>query len=155
MRNLDANLKVFLKLFYMKSAVLKAETVKIDKNFVWRIFVYGNIIDKNISAFAKIPFVLTDEHYKTLSNKFNKLNICTGNTDFQDVIDNRVNFPDPFPSAVKRRAIFVESSKGHRKLVPEEFNIIRSINCNYLVDRDNLFIDCKNYRKSLTFDKMY
>ena len=111
MRNLYANLKVFLKLFYMNSAVLKAKTVEIDENFVWRIFVYGNVIDKNISALAEIPFVLTDEHYKTLCNKLNELNICTVNTDFQDVIDNRVNFPEPFPSAVKGRATFVKLSR--------------------------------------------
>ena len=73
-----------------------------------------------------------------------ELNICTGNTDFQDVIDKRVNFPEPFPSAVTLRAAFVESSQGHSKLVPEEFNIIRSINCKYLVDEENLCIESKS-----------
>ena len=107
MRNLYANLKVFLKLFYMNSAVLKAKTVEIDENFVWRIFVYGNVIDKNISALAEISFVLTDEHDRTLCNELNELNICTVNTDFQDVIDNLVNFAEPFPSAVKGMATFV------------------------------------------------
>ena len=140
MRNLDANVKVLFKPFYVNNAVTIAKTVEIDENFVCRIFVYGNEIDKNIPALAEIPFVRTNENYKTFCNKLNELNICTGNTDFQDVIDKRVNFPEPFPSAVT----FVESSQGHSKLVPEEFNIIRSINCKYLVDGENLCIESKS-----------
>ena len=144
MRNLDANAKVVFKPFYMNNAMTIAKTVEIDENFVCRIFVYGNEIDKNIPALAELPFVLTNENYKTFCNKLNELNISTGNADFQDVIDKRVNFPEPFPSAVTLRAAFVESSQGHSKLVPEEFNIIRSINCKYLVDGENLCIESKS-----------
>ena len=121
MRNLDANVKVFFKPFYMNSAVAIAKTVEIDKKFVWRIFFYGNKIDKNIPASGHISFVLNNENYKTFCNKLNKLNICTGNTDFQDVIDKGVNFPEPFPSAVAVRAAFLQSSQDHSKPVPEEF----------------------------------
>ena len=56
----------------------------------------------------------------------NELNICTGNTDFQDVIDKRVNFPEPFPSAVT----FVESSQGHSKLVPEDLILLEVLTAN-------------------------
>ena len=126
-----------------------AKTVEIDENFICRIFVHGSEIDKNITALPEIRFVLTNKNYKTFCNKLNELNICTGKTDFPDVIDKHVNFPEPFPSAVTLRAAFVESSQGHSKLVPEEFDIIRSINCQCLVDGENLCIECKNYRKSL------
>ena len=51
--------------------------------------------------------MLTDEHDRTLCNELNELNICTVNTDFQDVIDNLLNFAEPFPSAVKGMATFV------------------------------------------------
>ena len=132
MRNLDANVKVFFKPFYMNSAVSTAKTVEIDENCVSRILVYANEIDKNIPALAEIPFVLNNENYKTFCNKLNKLNVCTRNTDFQDVIDKRVNFPELLSSEVTVRAAF----QGHRKLVPEKFDIIRSINCKYLVDAD-------------------
>ena len=64
MRNLDANVKVLFKPFY--DAVTIAKTVEIDENFVCRIFVYGNEIDKNIPALAEIPFVLTNKNYKTV-----------------------------------------------------------------------------------------
>ena len=60
MRNLDANVKVLFKPFYVNNAVTIAKTVEIDENFVCRIFVYGNEIDKNIPALAEIPFVLTN-----------------------------------------------------------------------------------------------
>ena len=36
MRNLDANVKVFFKPFYMNSAVSIAKTVEIDESFVYR-----------------------------------------------------------------------------------------------------------------------
>ena len=118
----------------MNSAVSIAKTVEIDENFVWRIFAYGNEIDKNIPALTEIPFVLNNENYENFCNKLSELNVCTGNTDFQDVIDKRVNFSKPFPSVVTVRAAFVESSRGHTKPVPEGFNIIGSINCKYLAD---------------------
>ena len=49
----------------MNSAVSIAKIVKIDEYFVWRIFDYGNEIDKNIPAVAEIPFVLNNKNYKT------------------------------------------------------------------------------------------
>ena len=128
MVNLDANFKAFFKPFYMKSAVSIAKTAEVDETFVWRIFVYGNEIGKNISARTEIPFMLNNKNYKTFFNKLNELNVCTGNDDFQDVIDKLVNFPEPFPRAVTVRTAFIQSSQGNTKLVPEEFNIIRSIN---------------------------
>ena len=46
----------------------------------------------------------------------NKLNIFNENTDFQDVINKRVNFPEPFPSANTAEAAFVESPQGSRRV---------------------------------------
>ena len=68
--------------------------------------------------------------------KLNKLNICYENTDFQDVIDKRINFPEPFPSADTVQAAFVESPQGSRR--------VQSTNCKYLVDGDKLCTECKN-----------
>lgn len=59
-RNLDANVKVFFKVFYIDSAVSIAKTVEIDEDFVWRIFDSGNEIDKNIPALSELPFVLNN-----------------------------------------------------------------------------------------------
>ena len=64
----------------------------------------------------------------------NELNVSTGNTDFQNIINKHGNLLEPFPS-----------SQGHSKYFPTEFNIIWSINCKYLADRDNLSIECKNH----------
>ena len=66
MRNLGGNAQVFYEPFYMKSAVSIAKIVKIDEYFVWRIFDYGNEIDKNIPAVAEIPFVLNNKNYKNV-----------------------------------------------------------------------------------------
>ena len=80
-RNLDANVNVLFKSFYINSVVSIAKTVEIDGNDVWRIFVYKNEIDKNIPALFEIPFVLNNKNYKTFCNKLNEFNVCTGNTD--------------------------------------------------------------------------
>ena len=70
MVNLDANFKVFFKPFYMNSAVSIAKTAEVDETFVWRIFVYGNEIGKNISARTEIPFMLNNKNYKTFCDFF-------------------------------------------------------------------------------------
>ena len=61
-----------------------------------------------------------------------------------------MDFLEPFLGADQHRSAYVESVKGGSHLVKEDFTVIHSVNCHYLVVGDDLCKECKKFKKNLS-----
>ena len=76
--------------------------------------------------------------------------ICSGNRNFADALNKRVDCGDLSLGADQQRSAYVESVKSGFRLVKEDFIVIHSVNCHYLVADDDLCKECKKFTKNLS-----
>ena len=121
----------------------------INDDMSWGVFALNQQINLECAELHDLPLKIDNTNIDQFVKKFINLNVCTGNRDFEDVLNRRVDFKDPFPSVDGGSAAWVESSKGKTKLIKNEFDTIRSIDCSVLVNGDTCCNSCKSYKKHL------
>ena len=119
-------------------------TVQIDENMSWCILVNNKEVKNDTELLQNLPKTLSDKNVAKFCFKVNVAKVCCGNTDYDDVISQRVDFEDP--------VAWVESSVGKTKLLKGSFDTIRAVECNYLIFDDDSTIcqPCKLFRNNLT-----
>ena len=124
-------------------------TLTIASDLTWKISVFTNEIE-NSQLLTNLPSIVNEDTISQFVEVLASCSICSGNRDFVDVLNKRVDFREPFLGADQQRSAYVESVKGGSRLVKEDFTIIRSVNCHYLVAGDDLCKECKKIRKNLS-----
>ena len=72
-------------------------TVMINADDTLECSVYHDTIRKNgCTALEDVPKVLNDENFLEFAEKFSNMRSCPGNDDFKDIIENRLDFKEPF-----------------------------------------------------------
>ena len=84
--------------------------------------------NRKFSTFNKLTLNVNDDTISQFVEVLASCSICTGNRDFVDVLNKRVDFWEPFLEADQQRSAYVESVKGGSDLVKEDFTTIRSVN---------------------------
>ena len=77
------------------------------------------------------------------------LAICIGNVDFGDLLEKRVQFKELFLDSDGKPIAWVEATVGRSVLRKENFDVVRSVKCQLLVEADKLCEPCKQLRKCL------
>ena len=98
-------------------------TVLIKPNYTWIVSVGDSLLNTKIcTLLTTLPTVINDDTVDIFVNELNSLDICNGNTNFKDLIQDRMDlreiFPDRCGSSVSSAAL-VESSVGNVKLLKE------------------------------------
>ena len=130
--------------------VVVSLTLQIEDDMTWCIFVDSNKIQNDSQPLQLLPSILSDVNVKEFCSKLNNLNICNGNSDFEDVLSSRVDLSEPFPNSSGDRVAWVEASLGKTKLIKESFDTIRSVQCHFVVsDGSSVCQPCKLIRNKL------
>lgn len=124
--------------------------LNLQNNMSWKLYVNGNMLAFNNEPLCQLPEFINDISITDYVSKFKSFNICPGNTEYADVLQRRVDFREPFAGDNNERTAYVESTNGFTKLVKEEFNVIRHVNCSYLVTSNQMCEKCKSYKKVLS-----
>ena len=149
-RNLPIHERVFFKTNYSDGSISTPLTITVSEDMSWECCVFGTAVDKaNSSALKDIPQLLSGKNIIDITHQFGTMKICPGNLDFNDILEKRVDFKEPFLSSDGSCAAWVESSHGHSKLIRENFDIIRHRNCQYLIVEGDMCESCKQMRKNL------
>ena len=140
---------IYSKQSLESSGLTTSYSFHINDDMTWRMFALHHEVNPESKLLNDLPTKINDDNLDQFVYKFKHMNICSGNKDFQDVLDRRIDFKDPFPSATGGSAAWVESSKGKSRLIKKEFDVIRDINCTILTVDDTCCNPCKLYRKNL------
>ena len=99
---------------------------------------------------ANLPSIANDDTISQFVEVISSCSICSGNIDFVDVLNKRVDFGEPSLAAGQQRSAYVDSVKSGFRLAKKDFTVIRLVNCHYLVAVNALYKECKKLKKNLS-----
>lgn len=74
--------------------------VKISEDGGWLITSLGReFIKSNLPSHETLPDLITNKNINDFMETINQFQVCHGNADFPDVVENRVNVNVPFPDS--------------------------------------------------------
>ena len=114
-----------------------------------KISLFTNEIEI-IQLLANLPSIANDDTISQFVEVISSCSICSGNIDFVDVLNKRVDFGEPSLAADQQQYAYVDSVKSGFRLVKEDFTVIPSVNCHYLVAANALCKECKKLKKNLS-----
>ena len=77
--------KIYYQPNYTNSCVVCDITLKISKDYEWKLIVNGHTVDGPVIAY--FPEVLNQDNISMLHNFLSKIEVCKGNTDFPDILE--------------------------------------------------------------------
>ena len=122
-------------------------TIAIDKDFLWSIRCYGKLIMHDNLFLMTLPKVLTDTNIQLFAKLLSELNVCDGNTTFNDIVQSKLEIRNPFEKEGK--IIAVVENKQHVPLQKTDFTIVRHSDCTVFCDVGNICEVCLNHQSSL------
>ena len=142
---------IYYKPVVSKSKVYVPLTLTIRDDLTWSVCVNEGVeISSTHECFRNLPQNLNDGNIGLFAEKFSTFKTCSGNQDFEGLLERRIDFKESFPNKEGGKAAWVESSNGHVKLEKKNFDTIRSVACTYIVQERELCENCIGYRKKLS-----
>ena len=142
--------KIYYKPTYADGYVQTDFTLIIDNSLSWSLKVYGHVVPHSCACLKHLPEVLTSEEIQNFCNTLKILKVCEGNQDFKDVLSHRIDIKEPFPGKSSDCVAFAETSMGHSQLIKSNFDVVRHISCEYVVDNDkDRCKQCASFRSNL------
>ena len=121
----------------------------IASDLTQKISLFTNEIG-NSQPLANLSSIANDDTISQFVEVIASCSICSGNRDFVDVLNKIVDFGEPSLAADQQRSAYVDSVKSGFCLVKEDFTVIPSVNCHYLVAVNALCLECKKFKKNLS-----
>ena len=101
------------------------------------------------NIFCDLPRKLTDENVEKFAAKLRNIKACQGLEKFEDILEDKIDFFQPFLNQKGEVVTYVENERGTQFDV-HLFRRIRHISCQGLISDDVTICDtCKNYENTL------
>ena len=84
--------RIYYQTNYTKSCMVCDITLKISKDYEWKIIVNGHTVD--VPVIADIPEVLNQDNISMLYRFLLKIVVCKGNADFQDILERCIEIKE-------------------------------------------------------------
>jgi len=128
-------------------------SVTIKHDFTWSMHALNQEI-KDI-VHLQLPETLNNNNIQAFCEQLQTLSVCSGRKDFQDVLKERVQFKQPFPSTdlLNPYFAFVEAERGETKLIKGNFSIVRSSVCKIITTEGEICLNCTQMNKKLSIYK--
>ena len=121
----------------------------IASDLTQKISLFTNEIG-NSQPLANLSSIANDDTISQFVEVIASCSISSGNRDFVDVLNKIVDFGEPSLAADQQRSAYVDSVESGFCLVKEDFTVIPSVNCHYLVAVNALCLECKKFKKNLS-----
>lgn len=113
----------------------------------WEIHSNNKVVSKESSSLLRLlPGKVTDDNVETFSELIDKLCLCEGNDDFNDILENKLEIRHFFTED-----IVIETLLGEKLI--DGAKVVRSVNCEKVVQQDGdskkMCRECKNIRPYL------
>ena len=129
--------------------VIISKSIFVDSLGDWYISLFQNKISKDADFYYSLPAKLEQSSAEEIFSKLEIYQICPGNNDFQDLIDQRLLKikPQNFISAHKTDAGVMETNTMQTW---DSLSVIRHVDCVFLVEAGTIRCSaCSTYRKTL------
>ena len=123
-----------------------AITLTIASDLTQKISLFTNKIEIT-QLLANLPSIANDDRISQFVEVIASCSTCSGNIDFADVLNKRVDFGQPSLAADQQRSAYVDSVKSGFRLVKKDFTVIRLVNYHYVVAVNALCKECKKSKK--------
>ena len=125
-------------------------TLTINDKLEWDCIVYNNHLDKNMPFLVNLPSTLSDANMNSFSDFWQNVAICPGNNDCDDIIQQRLDFKQPFLNCEGTEVTAYLENENMVKLDSETFSVIRAKNCDLLVPASQIKCEkCSQIRGTL------
>ena len=124
-------------------------TLTIASDLTLKISLFTNEIEIS-QLLANLSSIANDDSMSQFVEVIAPCSISSGNRDFVDVLNKIVDFGEPSLAADQQRSAYVDSVKSGFRLLKEDFTVIPSVNCYYLVAVNALCKECKKFTKNLS-----
>ena len=121
----------------------------IASDLTLKISLFTNEIEIS-QLLANLSSIANDDSMSQFVEVIAPCSISSGNRDFVDVLNKIVDFGEPSLAADQQRSAYVDSVKSGFRLLKEDFTVIPSVNCYYLVAVNALCKECKKFTKNLS-----
>ena len=133
--------RIYYQTNYTNSCMVCDITLKITKDYEWKIIVNGHTVD--VPVIADIQEVLNQDNISTLYKFLLKIVVCKANTDFADILERHIEIKERFPGLSKERLALVESSLGKTRLMKSKFDTVRHPECFLVVTKSGKCAKCR------------
>jgi len=131
----------FYKLAYTFQQVIEGKAVVkysivVQESYHWDLYLYSKLVPKTNSYLVELPEILNDSNIENVVSLICNLTLCPGIEQYDDVIDYRLQFNQPFVDD-KGITVSIIEDKYHNSLKKESYTTIRSVDCIFFTKKDN------------------
>ena len=140
--------RIYFRQYVEDSQLINEIEIFINKDWGYELKVLGRNINLD-DFFCDLPRKLTDENVQKFAVKLRNINACQGLEKSEDILEDKINFVQPFVNEKGEGVAYVENERG-TQFDFHSFRRIRHISCQGLISDDVTICDtCKNYENTL------
>ena len=130
--NLKIEDRVYYKLLHEHGVACTNLTLVLYQTIQGLLKFLGKQYHRRVSV-DNFPGTLALDFLEDFGIMLQTLKLCKANYDFTNVLAKCTDMKVPFPGVESERIALAESSNGHGQLIKENFDIVRHVNCEYIV----------------------